>query len=258
MTKDIVIVPTYDRPEMLWLCLEHLTASRGSGEVRVKVYVDAHEGLVLPYREEIARVVKKFPKLRTELIYRQPHSFHGNSFNVLMAYKEAYESDARYVFMVEDDILVQPDFFEWHRTQHAQADLDCSVGVEKRPEHAHYASLGVCFRRQVIAKVLPHCRPGYFGNMTSYCRSQFKPSKWHCEQDGVWCRVLDPNSIAWPTTPVAHHVGWYGYHRQKSVRPKGTLEERYQQVRGVLQNPALLSAWSRDFVDVTPVQDLCN
>jgi hypothetical protein len=246
-------VPTYDRPEMLWLCLEHLAASPDCQSVEYRVYIDAHHGHPLPNYAEIEEVLDKFKHLAISTVRRPPHGYHGNSFNLLLAYKDAYESSAKHVFMVEDDILVQPGFFAWHRFQHAFVDLDCSVGVAKRPEHAHYASLGVCFKRDVILAALPHCNPQYFRNMTEYCKKNFPPAKWHCEQDGIWCRVLSPDRIAWPVVPVAQHVGWYGYHRKKSLRPQGPLETRYFVIKDVLSSQEAIDRWSKEFHDVTAV-----
>lgn len=256
MQDDLVVIPTYDRPELLWLCLERIAASPDHQSVNIRVYVDAHVDQPPPPRADIEAVLRKFPQLKLKVKFVTPHPFHGNSYNVLMAYKEAYEHPVPHVFMVEDDILVEPGFFAWHRQRQAEAELDCSIGVGKRPEHAHYASLGVCFRREVIAKILPHCRTEYFSNMRMYCRSRFAPTKIDCEQDGLWCRVLSPQLIAWPEIPVAHHVGWYGYHRKKSVRPTGTLEQRYKQVKLVLANHFLLQQYSRDFGDVHPILTL--
>lgn len=256
--QDVVIIPTYDRPEMLWLCLEYLSRSPDSLGVTIKVYVDAHLSQPPPSRIEIEEVISKFPKLTMQVIFRSQHRFHGNSFNVLMAYKEAFGSTARYVFMVEDDVLIRPEFFAWHRLQHTNRKIECSVGVGRRPEHAHYASLGVCFRREVIAKVLSHCQMAYFHDMRGYCRHAFPSSKFDCEQDGLWCRVLPVQSVVWPRIPVAQHVGWYGYHRKRSRRPTGTLAERYEQVKQVLTNGSMLKAWTKEFHDVSPLMNFGN
>jgi hypothetical protein len=256
--QDLVIIPTYDRPEMLWLCLEYFAACPDAQLVQIWVVVDAHVGLPPP-REEIEAVVEKFPQLPVQIRYRHPHQFHGNSYNVLMAYKEAYETLHRYVFLVEDDVMIHPDFFAWHRVTHSfDGRLGCSIAVVKEPQHSHYASLGVCFRRDILRLILPHCRPAYFEHMREYCREHFPRSRVDCEQDGLFCRLLATHRVVYATTPYAQHVGWYGYHRKRSVRPYGSLEERHAQVKRALASPESLRGWMRDFWDIRPLQTPCN
>jgi hypothetical protein len=242
---------------MLWLCLEHFAACPESADVRVWVYVDAHVNQPSVPREEILAVVKKFPQLSVEVTFRAPHRYLGNSFNVLMAYKDAYQSKAQHVFLIEDDVVISPGFFAWHRAQHDGHLLGCSIAIEKGPRQGPYASLGVCFRREVLQVVVPHCNDAYFRSMEGYIRERFfskgKPALDY-EQDGLIARLLDGYKVAWAQTPLAQHVGWYGYHRARSTRPKGSLEDRYRQIRHVLSDSHLLRVWSRDFGDIVPLQ----
>jgi hypothetical protein len=249
---DVVIIPTYDRPEMLWLCLEYLAKSPQSSEVQIRVYVDAHIGHSRPNKEEIEMVLGKFPQLSLQVGYRVAHQFPGNSYNLLMAYKDAFETEAEFVFLIEDDVLISPTFFVWHWTQHAIQALSCSIGVQN-PGHGAYASLGVCFRRTVLKLLMPHCRAGYFQNVRLYCRSVFPPSPFDCEQDGLIARVLRGHQVQWADDPVAQHVGWYGYHRPRSIRPEGTLIERYEQVKTALSNNGILQSVMRDFGDIQTI-----
>jgi len=251
--QDLVIIPTYERPEMLWLCLEHLAGSPDHHTVQIQVYVDNHIGQAPPPVQEIVEVVQKFRQLDIRVKARQPHQFHGNSLNVMMAYKDAYETDAKLVFLIEDDVLIHPQFFAWHRQQHEQK-IGCSIGVVREKQHGPYASLGVCFRRETLKLLVPHCRVEYFQNLRGYCRKYWPPSlPWDCEQDGLWCRLLIGHHIVWSPTPMAQHVGWYGYHRKKSIKPHGTLEQRFAQVQEVLTNAAVLRVWQKDFGDVLPL-----
>jgi hypothetical protein len=250
--QDLVIIPTFDRTELLWLCLEYVAGSPQSSEVQIRVYVDAHIGQTPPNKAEIESVLEKFPHLSIQVGYRVAHQFPGNSYNLLMAYKDAYESEAEFVFLIEDDVLIRPEFFAWHWTQHAMAPLACTIGV-RNPGHGAYASLGVCFRRPVLKLLLPHCRVSYFQNVRQYCRTMFPPSPFDCEQDGLIARVLHGHSVGWAEVPVAQHVGWYGYHRPRSIRPVGTLIERYEQVKFALSNYWILQSVARDFGDIQTI-----
>jgi hypothetical protein len=254
--QDVVVIPTFDRPEMLWLCLDYLSFCPDSRELCFRIYVDAHVGQVTP-REEIEEVLAKFPHLMVEVFYREPHLYQGNSYNVLMAYKDVFiQTMAQYVFMVEDDVLIHREFFSWHRLMHSGRKIGCSIAVEN-PGHGAYASLGVCFRREVLQMVLPHCHAAYFTNMRVYCKDKFPPSRFDCEQDGLFARMLKGERVVWAPTPYAQHVGWYGYHRRKSIRPFGSLEERYGQVKHALSNGNTLRKWVRDFGDIQPLRS-CN
>jgi hypothetical protein len=238
---------------MLWLCLDHIARSPDSKDLLIRVYVDAHVGHTIP-REEIEQVVAKFSHLNIRVGFRPPHTFHGNSFNVMMAFRDAHQSNARYVFMIEDDVMIHPLFFEWHRIVQEEQPLGCSIGVMKEPHFGLYASLGVCFKREMLKLIVPHCKVEYFHNLRGYCQTRFPPSKVDCEQDGLFCRVLAGHHIAWPRVPYAQHVGWYGYHRKKSIRPVGTLAERYYQVKHVLKSATALRQWMKDFGDIKPLQ----
>jgi hypothetical protein len=255
--SDLVLIPTFDRPEMLWLCLEALARCPTGDPLAIRIYVDAHIGQPPPPKDEIVRVVERFPQLSVQIAYRASHPYPGNSYNVLMAYKDAYESDAPHVFLVEDDVIVFPPFFTWHRVMHLTQSLGCSIAIEN-PGHGAYASLGVCFKRETLGLVVPHCRTAYFQDMRGYCRAHFPPSKFDCEQDGLFARVLKGFPVAWALIPVAQHVGWYGYHRPKSIRPHGTLEERYVQVTKTLSNAQALRRVTREFKDIFPLPKECN
>ena len=199
---------------------------------------------------------KNFRSCRCKSGIERPHQFPGNSFNVLMAYRDAYhQTESEYVYLVEDDVMVHPLFFAWHQTQHENyPDIGCSIAVMKEPQHGHYASLGVCFRRETLRLILPHCRVAYFQNVRAYCRTRFPPLQSDCEQDGLFCRLLIRHRVVWASTPLAQHVGWYGYHRKRSVRPLGTLDDRYAQVKHTLANSEILQEHVKDFWDIKPLQ----
>ena len=269
---NILIIPTFRRPEMLFLCLEHVAAcAESKDDLDIWVCVDEHQGQSANVAL-VRRVTEKFPGLRITIKQRTPHKYPGNSYNILTAYKEAFNTTAEYVLLVEDDVLIAPDFFRWHYAVQKQSDWFCSIAVKNlrwkdAPTHADpsayysttndYASLGVCFRRDKLAPIVAHANHGYFADMAGYLAKHFPPSKEFTEQDGLIQRVLAQvkGLTVFPTVPRAQHVGWYGYHRGTGVRPDGTLEERVRQVRLVLNNPEHLRNHIKDpFADVEPYQ----
>lgn len=232
--QAVVLVPTFDRPEMLWLCLDHLSRCHEARSIQVRVFVDGKAGHA-PLDECIAAVAAQHGVLSATLRVGQRHSFSGNSFNVLNAYRDAYADGFDLIYLVEDDVMVSPEFFAWHQAVHAlPLNAATSVGV-RAPEHGAYASLGVCHERGTVADILVHAVGDYFRDMAGYCRRHFPPSPFGHEQDGLIARVLSGRTVAWADPPVCSHVGWYGYHRKKTDRPTGTLEERYRQVRAAVE-----------------------
>jgi hypothetical protein len=58
------------------------------------------------------------------------------------------------------------------------------------------------------------------------------------------------------STPKCAHIGWYGYHRENCPRPAGSLQERYEIVKAVAENPEKMKAFSRGVVDVDSVEGI--
>lgn len=270
--KDILIIPTFSRPELLWLCLDHIAACHEAHDLAIRVCLDAHRNREGATAVEVLSVLAKFPQLTCVLTQRPRHDYIGNSYNVMTAYREAYESDAKFVFMVEDDILVAPDFFAWHYAVQKASRCFCSIGAinQRRAAPADdgsdywlsaqdYASWAVCFRRTELSPVIVHALPEYFSNMERYLQKHLSGHGFdgeYCEQDGLIIRIMGAlkEVSAWPFRARAQHIGWYGYHRLRSHRPQGTLESRYMEVKAILNDPARLAAAVKDFHDIKPLE----
>lgn len=228
-----MLIPAFDRPEMVWLCLDHLAACPEAREVEVRVCVDGRAGHA-PI-DEFVYVVAQHPTLTATIHVGPSHRYHGNSFNVLRSFQAAVTGGFDWIYLVEDDVLVRPEFFQWHqRFQREYAVcLAATIGVAD-PGHGAYASLGVCLDRGVTNTIAAHGHAAYFSDMRGYCRRTFPASPFDCEQDGLIARVLAGCTVVWADPPVCSHVGWYGYHRTQGARPRGTLAERYAQVRATV------------------------
>lgn len=235
--RDLVIIPTYSRPEMLWHCLEHLLRcpEAAAGEVELVVFVDHHIGRP-PALADIDHVMRKFPGIA--VVQRASHAYRGNSFNVMTAYKQAWEEGRERAYLVEDDVMVQPDFFRWHREVEAEEELFCSIGIARpgvTTSTEMYASLGVCFRREPLALIVQHAVPAYFANMNDYCQREFRQGPAvGTEQDGLILRIMKQAKgtarFAPMEAPKARHIGDYGYNRGQHRRPPGALQARYDAV----------------------------
>jgi hypothetical protein len=193
---------------------------------------------------------------------RKPTEYYGNTYNVLEAYKEALASEARYVYLVEDDVIVHPDFFKWHEAAQTEGCF-CSVGGNcDRNIHPYFASLGVCWSRQNLATVVEHAYPMYYERLLPYVMRTFPQSKMGChmiEQDGLVSRIIerDNHKVLWADPAVCSHVGLWGYHR--SIGPEAmiaaglgnvSLEQKIANLRVALRNKEWIESVSEGQTDI--------
>lgn len=257
---DSLLITTYNRPDYLRLCLEYLSKADGIRNKEIRVYVDRGRALVREFYE----VFRDFPTLNISSVFRSEHDYHGNSFNTLEAYKDAFQSDARYVYLIEDDVLVTPDFFRWHERVQEQEDLMCSVAYRcsRNPavlkiEDAEayllsgqdYASIGVCWKREKLAPVIEHAKTEYYENLNGYLQKHFPNNRFsNCftEQDGLIMRIMAKTGgiVAWPFVPRCYHIGFAGYNRPKSARLS------YQELKETIHNMEKIRQADKDFGDI--------
>lgn len=271
---DIVIVTSYYRPEYLWLSLEAIAAADGGAEKTVWIAHDHHpqtDRLHARLDAENDEVLSAFKGKFDKLVWhdREHNIFEGNSYNCLESYRRAYSTGARFVYLVEDDVLVADDFFRWHEALQARGDYFCTIGrpcphdtsyiVRSDPaayceSSKDYASLGVCWRRVHLAHVIRHAQAAYYQNMSGYIATNFRHNamgRFFTEQDGLIQRVImDGNGkrrVAWPCLKRAFHIGVTGYHRPNGPRFTGTLLERVEKLRYIVCN-GQLAQMRKDFV----------
>ena len=280
--KDICIVPAYERPEMLVVCLNLLNACWGAGEIHFIVSLDNHVGR--PPHKDYQTVVNKFAqKMQIELRMLRPHQYHGNSRNVLTAYAQALGHGSEYIFLVEEDVMVAPDFFQWSRNALEMGEFFCSVaalnvrrkdlnppirvsnpGEDPLPleqwvysSRSDYASLGVGWKHDKLKSILKYAEPGYFSNQTEYVQREFADSRFKrefCEQDGLILRIMEREKGAsvWPYAPRAFHLGWYGYNRPKGAQFRGSVWEKASQIQAIMFDRNLVNERSADYKDIYP------
>lgn len=210
-------------------------------------------------------------KLPIRFIRSQSHIYAGNTQNVMEAYKKAFETDANFVYLVEDDVFVMPDFFEWHEAVQAQEDYFCSVAYRCSRNHEaftdivdpnayfttgrDYASIGVCWKRKNLASLVAHAKTEYYNDLDGYMTKTFPGNRFgdcFSEQDGLIMRLLwDTKGItAWPYVPRCFHMGWYGYHRPNGFRPNGHLDQKIAALRGMIHNAETLRTAAPDYGDI--------
>lgn len=279
MPKDIVIIPSYYRPDYLQCCLENILAADGGYQKEIWVSNDAHPGDADKYKKEwgeLHEVAKRFTAEFEHFTFCSPasHSYEGNSYNLLEAYRKAYPTDAKYVYLIEDDVLITPDFFRWHEAIQERGDYLASVGwacirnpkVPKEGSAADYiessrdySSIGVCWKRKNLQVLVEHANPDYYRNPAVYLGQKFPGNvipfgKW-TEQDGLIMRILlqtpDKYTVAWPVRMRANHIGIQGYHRPHGHKFSGTVQERAAEIRKMASSVEEMKKLSGDpFGDV--------
>jgi hypothetical protein len=274
MNHDVIIIPTFYRPEFLYLCLERILHTPAADREIWLVQDRRADDFPRHARDEeetefVAAAFRKHLNLRR--IVRRPHRYSGNSYNVLEAYRAAYQTDARYVYLIEEDVLVTEDFFRWHETVQGQGDYFCSIGYRciRNPRVRHvddpggylecrndYASIGVCWGRTNLAAVVQHAAADYYGDLVGYVQARLPNDQlpWSAvEQDGLIHRlaIADGRPTAWASLPRAYHIGVWGYHRPAGFRFPGNLQERVNAMREAATSTAALRRLSKDaFNDV--------
>lgn len=226
-----VIIPAWQRPEFLWACLHRL---RAADRPHLRYLIALDRG----HTPEVARVAREF---RSKLgpsrvsVLRHRHPYRGNSYNVLESYRAATRMRVDLIHLVEEDIFVGADYFDYHSQAWALAPDAFAVSachnqafpVGQGPPsladavyyHGSYQSLGVSFRPETVRWFLTHAGQEYHRSPQAYLQSRFPASHippGHCEQDGLINRVREAagRATVYPAAPRAYHAGFYGYNRR--------------------------------------------
>jgi hypothetical protein len=245
--KEVVLVPTYDRSEFLYCCLEAIRATEPT--IPIEVFPDRGT--------DESAVTTQFEGVTEHRTLQ--HSYHGNSFNMLEALKWAYQQNDRWdtIYVIEDDAIIDGTLFTWARTAlNTWTDSFAACGWQYSPDALisdgpdlripWYLSVATALPRKSVFSIIQHARIEYYSDMKGYLDRTYPASNrrgsMHYEQDGLILRVMESESkrAVWPRRPRATHCGWRGYHTSQQ-RAQGSLEERIAIVKLALKNPSLLT-----------------
>lgn len=239
--KEIVIIPAWRRPEFLKAALYRL-AIADDGRPEYWICLDrGYLGSLTPVTTWFKR--RMAPRVR---IGTRSHNYKGNSFNVLMSYRDALAEGADLIHLIEEDILVGADYFDFHRRAHELAPDTFSVSACRNQQfvagheppddetavwrHPAYQSLGVSFKAERLKAIIPHAKRAYFTQPVAYCRRYFPHTAINpnnAEQDGLLHRLSENAGLSstYAAVPRAYHAGFVGYHR-KGRLPSGGVDAR--------------------------------
>ena len=266
--RDLIVLPCWRRAEFLWHCLDNLTRAQGLGELEILFRPDT--GYSADNLEVIREFAARLPPFTIDFPSPCPFRRTKQSANLLLGYLKAAAVARRFVFLIEDDLMIARDYFRWHRAVHEAGErLFCSiassnpnraVAVPAEPEGFYltsgdYCSIGVCFDRQVLREwVAPHVNMAYFRRPKRYLRRLFPDSRvplGFAEQDGLLRRIQKRSglAIAYACLPRVFHAGFYGYNRAGGL--SGDWRQRVAALGEIIYSPeAMRSAASRpEWVD---------
>jgi hypothetical protein len=270
--NEVVIVPTFQRPELLHLCLSQIRQL----EPNIPISVFPDRGTAKD--REVLAAVEPFLATNLQLNFVPDHDYYGNSFNTMEAFRWAYNDGWDRIYLIEDDVIVHPEFFPWHREIHNDEDFDIFAsmawifnrhapiadGVFFQP---WYYSIGTCFKRHKLGLVVEHACPRYYGDMAKYVGDVFSDTPLnqsrkefgieHYEQDGLIQRVLDrdKSQTASPGIAKCSHVGLFGYNRgwyraDEFFANCGSFDERVQRLATFIEDPyERAQVFGRDIVE---------
>lgn len=246
----MVIIPAYNRPEFLYICLEHICKAKGALDMEYVFALDyGHDPMLYD-------VISAFPLKHFILKMPAPvNKVTKQSANVLNAWIAAANvaDNGEVISLIEDDVFVSEDFF--HYANSVTPNVWCSVGavnfnnrraLTNEPDkywidRGVYQSIGVSFTKETILKdIAPHYTMKYLKSPGAYLEANFPHSKIgrdFIEQDGLIHRISEAGNcaVAFPEKPRCFHAGLYGKNRGKY--PSGKLQDRIDYVRSIVYDP---------------------
>lgn len=258
---DVVLIIAWNRAEYLTLCLEQIATNKDFKNKHYLLNLDHG------YRKDNESVFVEWCKennLRYSVnhIPPTPYKVTKQSYAVFSGYQLAHTMSDRYIYMIEDDIMVSDRFFEWHEKAQ-KLNPFCSIATTsnntKTPEGTYddyielnsYQSLGVCWYKDSLNEVLDLITDDYYKNPIQFIRRNFPNSDINvnfCEQDGVINRMARSRKVIYPLKGYAYHSGIYGYHRS-GKKITGTLDEKVVRLRQIIFNPDAMKKFILDAGD---------
>ena len=242
--NDVVIVTTWQREELLWLCLEAIR--RDDPSIPISVYSDR--------AQNSADLRKACATFDANLRIQIPHSNYGNSFNLLSACSAMTALDYEIIHLIEDDTIIHKGYLAWAREELTNGFVyDVSpkfyAAVCGRIPSPHipnwYESPCASWNAACLRTALGHIVPEYFSGdvkqmLKALDETMFPNSKYKrggSEQDGYFLRCIEHHGwkTLFPPKPLATHAGGWGYNSHRK-RPEGTFEERIEWCRKMLTN----------------------
>jgi hypothetical protein len=243
--KQVVVMPTAKRPEMLALALESLEKTQ-ERNLDVRIFLD------YGYSLDDVEYVRDEYYPEAEIFQANPHvEVPSGMFNILHALKQGYETGADLIYIVEEDVLVRPDFFRWHQeAQEPKLLATCGRRIPRHMTYDQYTNPGSCFNRDKLRLVVKHIHDDMFLSRRAYMDRTFGRMEEVSDlDDGLVRRIAKfyGLSVKYPEAPKCSHIGFMAYNRYQGWVNTGTIQERIQRLREMLPKVDPKGRYTGDF-----------
>ncbi|HVI10434.1 MAG TPA: glycosyltransferase [Candidatus Binatia bacterium] len=236
---DICVVTTFQREELLYLCLEAIRTN----DPKVSIWVFSDRGAK---SEELLATCDKF---EASLSVRGQHDTYGNSWNLLGSLIEIMATTSfDFIHIIEDDTILHRGYLAWARERLASRQFACVCGRIGSPHITNwYESPCASWITGALADALAHVIPDYFSDdrkemqriLDEKIFPESKYKKGGAEQDGFFLRCIEYHGwkTLFPNKPLATHLGWWGYNSPPlREKPTGAFSDRVEACRNMLRN----------------------
>lgn len=256
MNQDVIIFVCYQRPELAVLALEHLAECPEAKECDLEIWIDNHIGN--PPHPDIWKVIEGFlfPSVPSVSLM-SAHTVAGMNLVTPEALKQAYQSKYRYVFVLEEDIMVTPDWIRWSRAAHQTFHPLVSYGQSAQSRHPDptlcviqewFCAWGACFSREKMEPIVRHFNADLYSNPLAYQQKEL-PEQFKTHNvlawDGLLTNIMrrDHLKSVCPLMARCFHAGVWGFHRNpKSPLADGSLGDRIREMREHLYDSKWMTA----------------
>ena len=269
MSKQVILRPVYNRPEMLHLSIEY--------EMLAREYhsLDNFKTLFLVEAgtpQEVLDIIQKYPG-ECEYAFREKR--YGLTVTILEGMKQAFKMTDDYVVYIEDDILVHETYFKFMDVLLNMPEIQGKYSVlspfckkdDGNINHVfkrhHYAALAPLIPKQFHTDyILPHSILEYYQNEPGFIHAMDKHfaekgyrekgykydfnKLQHTQQAGLHNRAVDLAMIEedkWVINPCINrqqHIGFYGANRGTAPIAGDSFEERVETLRDLISSPEKL------------------
>lgn len=234
--KAVIAVPAAHRPELLALNLQRLAVANRKYGFDVHIYADSVDEIRLREIEQVRDLF--YPE--AFLFRARPHvKAYSGSWNILQSIKTSARF-AENVYLIEEDVMVYPYFFDWHEAQTAPASCGrrSTLGRFHEKHGDAYRNPGSCLRRPLLDLLIPHINDDYYTDQEGYCKAQgFPTDKYGSVDDGLICYVLEAAGMqaVYPDKPVCAHQGFFHYGKLDiyAIEPGLDIHQRIERAREI-------------------------
>lgn len=252
ISKDssVVVMPTAHRPEVLAWSLQRLALAKNVPDV--KIFLDR---VGLERLDQVEYVRDKYYPL-ADIHYANEHpSCTSGTWNILHSLKSGYDTGAEHVFIVEEDVMMSPDFMERHQQVFDSGDYLASCGRRIPTFFERYGDLytnpGSCLTRKLLANVVPHICDAYFADTGGYIRATFKHEPFNSSLDDGLIRMVVREmggECGYPERPLCAHQGFNWYDEIDIYsNHEGTLDDRIARFKQITDSMKATDRYAGDF-----------